>query len=86
MDIDGIIKLAKSCKLFVTMEEHQMEGGLGGAIAEIISSISEKHAILYRSGLNNQFSDITGSQEYLRDYYDISADTLMPIIMKELDR
>jgi len=71
------------------MEEHQIEGGLGGVVAEIISSIPDKHAVLYRAGLKNQFSDTTGSQEYLRDVYNISSDTLMPIIentLKELNK
>ncbi len=86
IDGDGIKELAKSCNLLVTMEEHQVEGGLGGAVAEVLSSIKEQHAVLYRSGLNNMFSDTTGSQEYLRNYYNISADTLLPIIKEELDR
>lgn len=89
IDEEGIYKLAKNCKLLITMEEHQIDGGLGGAVSEIISTIPDKHAVLYRSGLNNQFSDITGSQEYLRDFYNISADTLLPIIQKtfkELDK
>ena len=86
IDEDGIKDLAKSCKLLVTMEEHQIEGGLGGAVAEVLSSIKEQHAVLYRSGLNNMFSDTTGSQDYLRNYYNISADTLLPIIKEELGR
>ena len=84
IDTEGITNLAKNSKLLVTMEEHQINGGLGGAVAEVISSIPEEHAVLYRSGLNNIFSDTTGSQEYLRDCYNISADTLMPIVQKKL--
>ena len=68
------------------MEEHQISCGFGGAVAEVISGISDKHAKLYRAGLDNRFSDTTGSQEYLRDQYTISADTLLPVIMKELGR
>ncbi len=86
IDEDGIKDLAKNSKLIVTMEEHQIQGGLGGAVAEVMSSIKEQHATLYRSGLNNEFSDTTGSQEYLRNCYNISADTLLPIIKEELGR
>ena len=89
IDADSIRNIAKNSKLLVTMEEHQIDGGLGGAVAEVMSSISEKHAVLYRAGLNNQFSDTTGSQEYLRDCYSISADTLLPIVintLKEFDK
>ena len=86
MDEEGIRALARTSKILVTMEEHQIQGGLGGAVAEIISGMREIHAYLYRAGLDNQFSDTTGSQEYLREYYNISADTLLPIIKKELDK
>lgn len=83
IDIDGIKELATQSKLLVTMEEHQSIGGLGGAVAEVLSEITDKHAVLYRSGLDNTFSDTTGSQEYLRECYGISANTLLPIILKE---
>ena len=86
IDLEGIQNLAKNSKLLVTMEEHQIEGGFGGAVAEVISGMRENHARLYRAGLNNTFSDTTGSQEYLRDCYNISAVTLLPIIVKELDK
>ena len=84
IDCSGIVKLAKCSKLLITIEEHQDIGGLGGAVAEVISSISEQHAVLYRAGLNNEFSDTTGSQEYLRQYYNLSADSLIKIVQKEL--
>ena len=84
IDNSGIEDLAKRSKLLITMEEHQNIGGLGGAVAEVISSITEQHATLYRAGLDNEFSDTTGSQEYLRHYYNISADSLIKIVQKEL--
>ena len=71
IDKAGIEKLSKECDLIVTMEEHQNVGGLGGICAEIISGISGKKATLYRAGLNDQFSEITGDQQYLREYYGI---------------
>ncbi len=86
VDEDGIRNLALKCRLLLSMEEHQIQGGLGSVISEVISSIRDKHAVLYRAGLNNQFSDTTGSQEYLRNCYNISADSLMPIVLKELEK
>lgn len=86
LDADGIKELAMKSKLLITMEEHQTDCGLGGCVAEVLSEIREPHANLYRSGLKNTFSDVTGSQEYLREYYDISANKLLPIIEKELSK
>jgi len=84
IDEGGIKKLAKKSKLLVTMEEHQVMGGFGGACAEVIADISGEHAVLYRAGLKNTFSDITGDQQYIREYYGISANMLAPVIDKLL--
>ncbi len=86
IDEESIKKLATSCKLLVSIEEHQIQGGLGGAVSEVISGIKEKHAVLYRAGLYNTFSDVTGDQEYLRDYFNISANKLLPIVVEELEK
>lgn len=84
LDVDGIKETALKAALVVTMEEHQRDAGLGGACAEVLSSVSERHAVLYRSGLPDTFSGITGDQQYLREYYGISAKTMLPIVEKLL--
>lgn len=84
IDKEGILNIAQNTKLVVTMEEHQDTAGLGGICAEILSEISGQHAVLYRCGLHDEFSEMTGDQQYLRDFYGISADRLEPIIGKLL--
>jgi len=37
MDEKIIIEVAKKCRAVVTVEEHQIKGGLGGAVAEILA-------------------------------------------------
>jgi Transketolase, C-terminal subunit len=74
IDNEGIVDAAKHSKLLISMEEHQISGGLGGTISEVISSIVGIHAPLLRTGLHDEFSEQTGSQEYLRDYYGITAE------------
>lgn len=85
MDKDSVVKIAKSTKLIVTMEEHQYCGGLGGAVAEILSEIKEPKAMLYRCGLKDEFSETTGDQVYLREFYGISAHKLEPVIKALLE-
>ena len=84
LDAEGIKKIAKNTKLIVTMEEHQVAGGFGGAVAELLSGMIEPHAVLYRSGLQDTFSEITGDQQYLREYYGIASDKLEPLIVNWL--
>lgn len=83
-DSDGIINLALSSSLLVTLEDHQVTGGLGGMVAEIISGIMRPHAVLYRAGFPDCFTDQTGDQEYIRDFYGISAEKLMPRVKSAL--
>lgn len=89
LDEKGIEEAAMGSKLMVTMEEHQTTAGLGSACGEVVSSIPCKHGILYRVGLSDTFSEVTGDQQYLREYYGISAQTVWPVvekILKELKR
>lgn len=86
IDEDGIIALAKSSKLLVTMEDHNIIGGLGGAVAEVISSIPEIHAQLLRVGLQDTYTSEVGNQDYLRDYYGISANRVKPKIMNIMEK
>lgn len=83
IDSTSIIKIAQKSKMIVTMEEHNIIGGLGGAISEVISSLP-KHAPLLRLGLQDTFTSEVGSQAYLRDYYKVSATKAYKIILEAL--
>lgn len=37
LDVEAVVKAAKTCKAVVTVEEHQIAGGLGGAVAECLA-------------------------------------------------
>jgi transketolase len=37
LDSDAVLSLAKTCKAIVTVEEHQIVGGLGGAVSECLA-------------------------------------------------
>lgn len=73
MDRDLIIELARSVGLIVTLEEHTVIGGLGGAVAEIVAQLSGEKADLEMIGLQDCFSSVVGDQEYLRSVYGLSS-------------
>lgn len=79
---DEIKALAKKAKLLITMEEHNVIGGVGGAVAEILSEIEEKHAVLCRIGLQDTYTSKIGNQDYLRDYYGINAEKAFAYVME----
>lgn len=76
MDRNGMKEIAESSKLLITIEEHNVIGGLGGAVAEVLSEVEKPHAVLYRAGLQDTFTNVVGDQNYLRDYYGISANKI----------
>ncbi len=56
LDKETIIKFTKDAKLIVTVEDHQIIGGLGSAIAEVLAENSIS-APLKRLGVNNSFGE-----------------------------
>lgn len=56
---------AKRFDVIVTVEEHLVAGGLGSAIAEVVSQSNNPVRVL-RIGIENHFVNDVGSQDYLR--------------------
>jgi transketolase len=70
LDEETILRSVKKTKCVVTVEEHQIAGGLGGAVAELLSS--ENPLPLLRIGINDTFLE-SGTYEELKDKYGLSA-------------
>lgn len=64
VDKKTILNLAKKGKRLFTLEDHSIIGGLGTAVAEILSE-SGNPVPLKRLGVSDAFTGITGSIEYL---------------------
>lgn len=84
IDKQVIEQVTSECELIVTCEEHNIVGGFGGAVAEVMAEAKVRNARLVRIGLNDQYTTIVGSQKYLRDCYGMSASKIADRIMKEL--
>ena len=56
-----------------TVEEHNIVGGFGSAVAEVIAEHGGK-ARLVRFGINDVYCTKVGNQAYLREQYGISAE------------
>ena len=71
---EGVItECAGQYDLIVTVEEHNIMGGFGSAVAEVLAEFRSSKASLVKIGLNDTYSCIVGTQEFLRDYYGMSA-------------
>lgn len=69
---EAVLQAVARSKLVVTMEEHNVIGGLGSAIAEILAEI-KCTPILLRIGLEDEFSSIVGDRDFLRRSYGMDA-------------
>lgn len=76
LDISSLKEIADSYDAILTVEEHSVTGGLGGAVAEIVCGCSGRKAVLHRMGLQNCFASIVGDHDYLCEQYGISAEKI----------
>ena len=81
--IDKIaIDKACSSKLIVTVEEHNVIGGLGSAIAEYKSSLKNSPEQLF-IGIQDTYSK-SGSYKFLREKHRLTAEKIVEDIFKKL--
>lgn len=81
LDVDVILKCAEEFDYIVTVEEHNIVGGFGGAVAEVMAENPTK-AKLVRIGLEDQYCTIVGNQQYLREKYGMSAKKIVERVQK----
>ena len=77
IDKEVILQCAKTHKAIVTVEEHNLSGGFGSAVAEVLAEEGGEKAKLVRVALDDRYSCIVGSQKYLRKQYSIDAKTII---------
>jgi len=78
LDEQGILEIAKKVKAIVVVEDHQVSGGLGGAIAEYLSEV---HPIkIVRMGLKNCFGQ-SGSASDLYNEYCLTKDHILQTVL-----
>lgn len=70
IDRDAILSLCSRFRHIVTVEEHNVIGGIGSAVAEVMAEAGTG-ARLHRIGMNDTYSCIVGTQQYLRGAYDM---------------
>lgn len=70
LDEEAVFEVAKKTSRVITVEEHQIAGGFGGAVAEFLSGI---HPVpITRLGLQNEFGQ-SGEPDELIAHYKLDA-------------
>lgn len=75
IDKEAIMKAVSETRRIVTIEEHNVVGGLGTAVADVIAE-SGKGCAFEKVGLQDEFAEI-GYPEDLYSYYKLDADGII---------
>ena len=90
IDREAITRAAAETRHVFTLEEHSVDGGLGGAVAEVMSELERGHAPLKRIGLRPEFNKTVGDQNYLKSLHGLDdasvRETIQQIITRSYGR
>lgn len=86
LDIEALVAAAHQTGGVLTLEEHTVEGGLGGAVAEALLERGAIPRAFTRVGLRAGFSSVVGSQEYLRGVYGLDRPAVVTAALRMLGR
>lgn len=83
IDMQTVIACAQGHELIVTCEEHNIVGGLGTAVAEVLAEAPSR-ARLLRVGIPDSYCTTVGTQSHLREQYGLNGKQIAQRILKEL--
>ncbi len=81
-DAEGLVAAARPASLVVTVEEHWRNGGLGGAVTEVLAEAAPTKVV--RLGVPDRFVDEVGNQEHLVTHYDLTAEHVVSTVQTAL--
>ncbi|MCK4823105.1 transketolase [bacterium] len=73
IDADSILAAARETRAIITIEEHNIIGGLGSAVAEVLAECNNSYVSFKRMGIPDSFCLQVGSHEYLQQAYSLSV-------------
>ena len=83
LDVDTIVASAKKTRAVVTVEEAQIAGGLGGAVAEVLAERCP--TIMRRIGIKDHFGE-SGEPDELLKHFGLDTDHIVLAARELIDR
>jgi len=83
MDEKTIIKAAQETKVIVTVEEHQVMGGMGSAVAEVLSKTNP--VPIEMVGVQDRWGE-SGEPDELIEHFGLGVDSIMKAVKKAIKR
>jgi transketolase len=85
LDVDGIQALAARVPTIVAVEDHNVLGGMGGAVAEAVASGPRGGARVVRHGILDVFGE-SGEPEDLYRKFKLDADGITSVVREAIGR
>ena len=73
MDSTTLAGSSRRVDCIITLEEHSVLNGLGSAVAELVAE--PRPLLVYRTGINDKFSSLCGTNDYLLEEHDLTIHT-----------
>lgn len=86
IDEKALINEIKEQNLIFTLEEHNLIGGLGSAVGEILLKHNINNIRLKSIGISDIDQNAIGTQDYLRKHYKIDKDSIYEQIIESLKK
>ncbi len=83
IDEEAIIKAARETGIIITAEEHQIQGGMGSAVAEVV--VKEYPVPMDFIGMKSSFGE-SGKPEELLKKYGMTSDSIYKIAIENFSR
>jgi transketolase len=82
LDEEAINETSARSKIILTVEEHNILGGLGGAVAEVLAE-KGKGARLVRHGIRDEYS-LIAPPTHLYRHYRLDADGIRSVVLEAI--
>jgi len=87
LDREIILDMAEKTRVVVTVEEHSILGGLGGAVAEVLAEANLGRPLCFRRlGIPDTFPEDYGSQNSLMERYGITGGKTVATVLSLLEK
>ncbi len=73
LDGNALLRAARETGVLLTVEEHSVNGGLGGAVAELLLEAADRPQRFRRIGLPAAGVGLVGDQAFLKQHYGLTA-------------
>ncbi len=72
----ALLKELQGYRVVVCAEEHKLTGGVSSIVGEILLKHDIKNIVFKSIGVDNEYSPVIGSQDFLRKHYKIDEKTI----------